>query len=124
MDIELMINDEVPFLFGNKFAYGDIVGIKIVTDIVGSTDVVNGRVGVFTDRTYTVIDHDGAIRSDFKQENFQKAADKRLEQIRKELRAERVSTGELVELAALKQWIKSGDTELQEAAGVPEEEAW
>ena len=45
---------------------------------------------------------------------------KRLEYLRQELRAERISYGELAELQALKKYIDSGDTELLQAAGCPE----
>lgn len=45
---------------------------------------------------------------------------KRLEYLRKELRNERISYGELAELESLKQYIEPGDIELLEAAGVPE----
>ena len=45
---------------------------------------------------------------------------KRLEYLRRELRAERISYGELAELADLKDHIAPGDVELLEAAGVPE----
>lgn len=48
------------------------------------------------------------------------AATKRLEQLRRELRAERISYGELAELQSLKRYIEPGDVELLEAAGVPE----
>jgi hypothetical protein len=44
----------------------------------------------------------------------------RLEELRKELRAERISIGELLELQSLKAHIDKGDVELLEAAGVPE----
>lgn len=44
----------------------------------------------------------------------------RLEHLRGELRAERISWGELAELQALAPWIDPSDTELLEAAGVPE----
>lgn len=44
----------------------------------------------------------------------------RLEYLRGELRAERISTGELIELQSLAQHIEPGDVELLEAAGVPE----
>ena len=44
----------------------------------------------------------------------------RLEYLRKELRQERISCGELVELQSLRAHIEVGDTELLEAAGVPE----
>ncbi len=45
---------------------------------------------------------------------------KRLEYLRKELRAERISQGELIELQSLSKYIDKGDVELLEAAGVPE----
>jgi hypothetical protein len=48
------------------------------------------------------------------------AAKKRLEELREELRAERISYGELAELESLKEYIDKGDVELLEAAGVSE----
>lgn len=42
----------------------------------------------------------------------------RLEYLRQELRAERISYGELAELQSLKDHIDDGDVELLEAAGV------
>jgi hypothetical protein len=48
------------------------------------------------------------------------AASQRLEAIRASLRAENISWGELAELQALAAHIEPGDTELLEAAGVPE----
>jgi hypothetical protein len=44
----------------------------------------------------------------------------RLEYLRAELRAERISYGELAELQSLAEHIEPGDVELLEAAGVPE----
>jgi hypothetical protein len=44
----------------------------------------------------------------------------RLEYLRGELRAERISQGELIELQSLAKYIEPGDVELLEAAGVPE----
>lgn len=44
----------------------------------------------------------------------------RLEYLRRELRAERISEGELMELQGLVEYIEPGDVELLEAAGVPE----
>lgn len=44
----------------------------------------------------------------------------RLEYLRKELREERISYSELVELQMMVQSIESDDVELLEAAGVPE----
>lgn len=48
---------------------------------------------------------------------------KRLEYLRGELKAERISYGELAELQDLAPYIADGDVELLEAAGVSEEEA-
>lgn len=45
---------------------------------------------------------------------------KRLEYLRGELRAERISYGELFELQNLAEHIAPGDVELQEAAGIDE----
>ena len=47
-------------------------------------------------------------------------AAKRLEYLRGRLRAERISYGELAELQGLAGYIEPGDTELLEAAGLPE----
>lgn len=47
----------------------------------------------------------------------------RLEYLRSQLRAESISTGELIELQGLAEHIAPGDVELLEAAGVPEEVA-
>jgi hypothetical protein len=44
----------------------------------------------------------------------------RLEYLRGELRAERISYGELAELQGLAEHIEPDDVELLEAAGVPE----
>ena len=44
----------------------------------------------------------------------------RLEYLRQELRAERISYGELSELQSLSGYIDDWDIELLEAAGVPE----
>lgn len=45
---------------------------------------------------------------------------KRLEYIRQELRNERISYGELIELKSLSKYIEIGDVELLEASGIPE----
>lgn len=45
---------------------------------------------------------------------------RRLEYLRNELREERISYGELAELTSLIPYIDKSDTELLEAAGVPE----
>jgi hypothetical protein len=44
----------------------------------------------------------------------------RLSYLRKELRNERISYGELAELQSLAEHIDRDDTELREAAGIPE----
>jgi hypothetical protein len=44
----------------------------------------------------------------------------RLEYLRQELEAERISWGELLELQELAPYIEAGDVQLLEAAGVPE----
>lgn len=44
----------------------------------------------------------------------------RLEYLRGEIRAERISYGEIAELQSLAEYIEPGDTELLEWAGVPE----
>ena len=45
---------------------------------------------------------------------------KRLEYLRGEIRAERISYGEITELQSLKKYIEAGDVELLEWAGVKE----
>ena len=47
-------------------------------------------------------------------------AKKRLEELRAEIQAERISMGELLELQSLIPYIDKGDVELLEWAGVPE----
>jgi hypothetical protein len=47
-------------------------------------------------------------------------AKQRLEYLRTELREERISYGELVELQSLAAYIDPSDVELLEAAGIPE----
>lgn len=50
----------------------------------------------------------------------QKEIKQRLEYLRQELRNECISYGELAELASLSEHIEAEDTELLQAAGVPE----
>lgn len=47
-------------------------------------------------------------------------AQARLEHLRGEIEAERISYGEIAELASLAEHIEAGDTQLLEWAGVPE----
>lgn len=49
-----------------------------------------------------------------------KAIEKQLEYLRGEIRAERISYSELLELQSLAKYIDKGDVELLEWAGVPE----
>ena len=49
-----------------------------------------------------------------------KAIEKRLEELRAELRSERISYGELLELESLAEYIDKNDVELLEAAGISE----
>lgn len=53
----------------------------------------------------------------------ERIAKARLEQLRQQLRAERMSYGELAELQSLAEYIDPSDVELLEAAGVPERAA-
>jgi hypothetical protein len=48
-------------------------------------------------------------------------ARKRLEELRTEIREERISYGEIAELSSLVEFIEDGDVELLEWAGVPEQ---
>ena len=45
---------------------------------------------------------------------------KRLEELRREIRAERISYYEMAELQSLKRYIDRNDVELAEWAGIPE----
>lgn len=85
--------------------------------------------------TYRIIDLEAGtlerLKSKIRQYHLRKRtgygerhAARRLEYLRGELEAECISYGELAELAGLKSYIKSGDYQLQEAAGVPESESW
>ena len=49
-----------------------------------------------------------------------KRAIKRLEELRKEIKAEKISLGEICELQGLTKYIDKSDTELLEWAGVEE----
>jgi len=66
-------------------------------------------------KTYTYI-----CQNNNQKEESMKDIKKRLEYLRTELRAERISYGELVELQSLAKHIEDSDVELLEAAGVPE----
>ena len=55
--------------------------------------------------------------------NAEQAVQERLEYLRGEIEAERISYGEIVELQDLAEHIEPGDVLLLEWAGVPEEQA-
>lgn len=59
------------------------------------------------------------LQAHYKEQKKEKAK-ARLEYLRQELRAERMSYGELAELQSLAPFIDKGDIELLEPAGVPE----
>jgi hypothetical protein len=56
-------------------------------------------------------------------ERTERAVHERLEALRVEIRAERISYGEIAELQGLAEYIPAHDTELLEWAGVPEHDA-
>ena len=55
--------------------------------------------------------------------NAEQTVQERLEYLRGEIEAERISYGEIVEFQDLAEHIEPGDVQLLEAAGVPEEQA-
>lgn len=84
------------------------------------TEQASGQYSVYTDSGSDVsMADEKLIRFDI--ESYDEAeAVCILEYLRGELRAERISYGELHELQSLAQHIDAGDVELLEAAGVPE----
>ena len=68
-----------------------------------------------------------AARSELQQDadklnkKYDKKIDERLEHLRREIRAERISYGEIAELQSLVEHIAPGDVELLEWVGVPEQ---
>lgn len=81
--------------------------------------------------TYRIVTLRGATLAELKQKirephlckhngYGERIAARRLEQLRGELQAERISYSELAELWKLHEYIKPGDVELLQAAGVPE----
>jgi len=83
---------------------------KYVEDNFGSSEANNP--------SWSIAPLAQAIKSSF-DERTQAAA--RLEYLREELQAERISYGELAELQELAPFIDGGDMELLEAAGIPED---
>jgi len=67
-----------------------------------------------------IIGHDDSGSWFYRKDDTDEKNLARLEYLRGELRAERISCEELVELQDLIPWISKDDTELLEAAGVPE----
>jgi hypothetical protein len=72
--------------------------------------------GVKVDGTDFYFDHEDATLEAERRNGIQQ----RLEYLRGELQAERISQGELIELQGLAEHIEPGDVELLEAAGIPE----
>lgn len=64
--------------------------------------------------------HQRQINEERRAREAKARAKRRLEELRVELREERISYGELAELQGLAEFIEEGDVELLEAAGVPE----
>lgn len=85
---------------------------KLIASINGSTEMEKyAKMGVnctFEDATLiTIISEDESIKE-------------RLEELRTEIRAERISMSEIVELQSLAKYIDKGDVELLQWAGVKE----
>ena len=90
-------------------------GWKIVINKTGSRVTYNGY----------KIDEKGHAVDEVHEDSMENLTDvitikNKLECLRFELRAERISYGELLELASLREYILDGDVELLQAAGVPE----
>jgi hypothetical protein len=64
--------------------------------------------------------HDDGHHSECHPDGCEEAPERRLEYLRQEIRAERISYSELYELSTLVPFIASTDVELLEWAGVPE----
>lgn len=104
------INTERDFRVGDRYLGGEIVQIHPETECDLMLDIKYGtcqRKVAIRRGTVTGTPTNGTIRE-------------RLEYLRGELRAERISYLELTELQALAEHIEPGDVELLEAAGVPE----
>jgi len=109
------MTDRLEELRVERFSAGDIVAHA--SDPGASFGVVKDG-----DETgATVIEH-GSDTAWFDRQDIERigTVKERLEELRIELRAERISYGELAELQGLAQFIDPSDTELLEAAGVPE----
>jgi hypothetical protein len=100
---------------------GELVSARpIVEDIVESegTDWVGRLMASLPPVTATPADQDRARQ--ILADKVELRTAQRLEELRTEIRAERISYGELAELQSLADQIEPGDTELLEWAGVPE----
>jgi hypothetical protein len=105
--------DDVSPNFVNEIAYDNGIELKseevvFISDNYGKKSMANGG----STKGFVSYKTGGKVGN--------KTIEKRLEQLRKELRAERISYGELVELQSLAKYIDKNDVELLEAAGVPE----
>lgn len=86
-----------------------IKGGYLINIRVGATELLVKKFGL-----------KGYKRGNYMLEIDMRPITKRLKYLRQELRAERMSYGELAELQSLAKYIEAGDVELLEAAGVPE----
>src|ERR1035437_432163 len=89
--------------------------VKEVKDVHSKIDEVVLKDGTHVDGKDLMVKGGGV--------DDEKEIKKRLEHLRKELRAERISYEEIAELQSLKKHIKPNDVELLEAAGVKEKHA-
>lgn len=115
--------DKIISVMKDKFNWRGVVGetITIYTnDLIKSTKFALGFNPINSNPVEaakkTLKDAGYFIGNLRKVENVQP----RLEYLRGELRAECISTDELIELQSLAEHIEEGDVELLEAAGVPE----
>jgi hypothetical protein len=125
-----LYGEEGGTIFANyeEFAHDHVQDLDVALELVKSMLSGDGHSYNFAEtdecfEVYTIIDRDELIRQvklyDGTELESQIIKD-RLEYLREELRNERISMGELVELQGLADYIDPGDVELLEAAGVPE----
>lgn len=106
---------------------GEVIGYVVKAD---NGDVIDSCWGFYGELDYVkteanqAAEYEASERARLRQlpwlPTFGKLEKDRLEYLRGELRAERISYGELAELQGLVEFIEPGDIELLEAAGVPE----
>ena len=79
-----------------------------------------GSLPFMTDPNFGNFQNTGAFAKGGSVKKVPAYAKRRLEELRKEIREESISTGEIAELESLKQYIDPSDVELLQWAGVPE----